>query len=354
MEKAVTEATSTFQDFLRLKLANTEWASIKVFKTKTKVANGKTVAIQTIARVPESKMIDILKPSGINEKQIFTREFVDPAKERSYQYTNLWLADDKYTEAKVKHATLPEQKAFGLVWSTRGFGIRVKTAEASDISPMLTGQKYVVGDRFIISGIPQDVFPPQLFKALEECDVPWLGVSGSHRISTRYRGGSYSWIIKCPTQPPTSLFFLDEAVITVHKEEFKIKKDTMDHQPKVSVSAWTRVAQCPKPNSEHAPNAKRMREEGNEQQAMNVEEVTATANMNTQVNEGRHVQGGAAAPINMPEDERLQKRMKAKDKEEINQLKAEVASLTDLVQQLLQRLDSMAGSEMPSPFPTLR
>ena len=191
-------------------------------------------------------------------------------------------------------------------------GIRVKTEEASDISPMLTGQKYVVGDRFIISGIPQDVFPPQLFQALEKCDVPWLGVSGSHRISTRYRGGSYSWIIKCPTQPPTSLFFLDEAVITVHKEEFKIKKDTMDHQPKVSVSAWTRVAQCPKPNIEHAPNAKRMREEGNEQQAMNVEEVTATTNMNTQVNEGRHVPGTPIAPINMPEDERLQKRMKAR------------------------------------------
>ena len=150
------------------------------------------------------------------------------------------------------------------------------------------------------------------------------------------------------------IIFLDEAVITVHKDEFKIKKDTMSHQPKVSVSAWTRVAQCPKPNIEHAPNAKRMREEGNEQQAMNVEEVTATTNMNTQVNEGRHVPGTPIAPINMPEDERLQKRMKAKDKEEINQLKAEVASLTDLVQQLLQRLDSMAGSEMPSPFPTLR
>ena len=148
--------------------------------------------------------------------------------------------------------------------------------------------------------------------------------------------------------------FLDEAVITVHKDELKIKKDTIGHQPKVTVSAWTRVAQCPKPNTEHAPNAKWMREEGNDQQAMNVEEVTSTAGMNTQINEGRHVQGGAPAPINMPEDERLQKRQKQKDKEEINQLKAEAASLTDLVQQLLQRLDSMAGSEMPSPFPALR
>ena len=236
-------ATSTFQTFLQQQMVDTQWAQIKVWKTRTKLIEGKTASIQAIVRVPVCKSEKILKPSGFKEI-VFAREFIDPALARTYKYTNLWMQTDKYAEAKVKYSTIPDDKVYGMVWSPRGFGVRVKMEDAVTIAPILTGKSFIVGERYVVAGVPQDVTPQQLFEALASCDVPWEDIEQAQKISMKYRGGSCSWIIKASRPPPTNLFFLDECVISVDKESIRAKPQ-QKVEPRVTASGWQKSVTCP-------------------------------------------------------------------------------------------------------------
>ena len=59
---AVMAVATDSQTLLRDKLKGTQWADIKVFNLRSKVIDGQTVAMQTIARVPVTARDASIKP----------------------------------------------------------------------------------------------------------------------------------------------------------------------------------------------------------------------------------------------------------------------------------------------------
>jgi len=315
LKTAVTQATVNFQLLLREKLKDTQWEDMKVFKTRSKVVDGKTVSIQAIVRIPVTRRDDVLQASGDNVKQIFTREFVDYNAASQYKFTNLWLQTDKFSVAMVKYSTIPNDQKFGLVWSARGFGVRVRMQDATAISPIITGNKYVVGEKYIVAGIPADVTPQQLFEALSTCDVPWQQITEAQKLTQRYRNGAYSWVIKATVPPPTSLFFLDECVITVSADTIRKKKEP-EKAPKVTASAWTKPIQMPTSPANEEPPAKVAR----------MEPPAPADNVQTP---GDGNQAEARVDANLQENQQVQ------------ELKLQIEQLQITVQELLAKIVSL-------------
>ena len=233
------------QKLVQTSLANTAWSDTLVPMTKMKIDDGKTTAVQAFVRVPRTKADQMLKLSGMNEDFIFLREFVDKqVQQQTHKFTNLWLQKVKFKEAKIKCAVIDNSKSFGLIWNKTGYGIRVKQEDASSLAPILTGRSYVVGDRYWLSGIPRDCSPESLFKALSEADQAWDQIMTAHRITQKWFHGSMHWLVKSAVPPPTNLYFLDELVITVEKEQEKAKPEAVKKMV-VTASAWNRAAVCP-------------------------------------------------------------------------------------------------------------
>ena len=70
--------------------------------------------MQTVVRLPVDAASVFLRLSGHNDKQFFTRAFVEqdgPAVSTSI-YTNLWSGVKAFAEERMKYAAMPqEQKA---------------------------------------------------------------------------------------------------------------------------------------------------------------------------------------------------------------------------------------------------
>ena len=82
----------------------------------------------------------MLKPSGSGVSKVFTREFIDPTLPRDHLFTNLWLQTSKLSEAKVKYSTVPDSKLYGMIWSPKGYGLRVLQQDAAQIAPVFGRQ----------------------------------------------------------------------------------------------------------------------------------------------------------------------------------------------------------------------
>ena len=144
----------------------------------------------------------------------------------------------------MKYSSVPDSKLYGMIWSPRGYGLRVLQQDAAQIAPVLIGKTFIVGDRYVVSGVPHDVTPEQLFEALAACDVPWEEITTAQNIAQRKKGGSCCWTIKATRPPPTNIFFLDECVISIDKEmeNMKIQEKA---QPKVSTMCMEQTDSLP-------------------------------------------------------------------------------------------------------------
>ena len=66
-KKAVVSASKTMQQLVQTSLVNTAWSDTMVPRTKMKIDDGQTSAVQAFVRVPRTKADQVLKLSGMNE-----------------------------------------------------------------------------------------------------------------------------------------------------------------------------------------------------------------------------------------------------------------------------------------------
>ena len=241
-KQAVTDACATFTTFVQKEAAGTEWADFKIHRCHPRVNNGHTTAIEAFARVPLSLFPALLKQSGVNDRRVFARPFLDKTATPTSdpQYRNLWLHAASLPEAIKKYETLPTAKTFGMAWNAKDFAVRVSATDAAELAPLATGRPYVDGDRYEIIGVPRDWQANALFAALSATDCPWPRIQDAMLISRKPHHGAFTWVIKAHDPPPAVIVFLDEYVLSIKKFEpraapIRPRKEV----PMPTASAWT-------------------------------------------------------------------------------------------------------------------
>ena len=66
-------ASKTMQKLVQTSLVNSAWSDTLVPRTRMKIDDGKTTAVQAFVRVPRTKADQMLKLSGMNEDFMFLR-----------------------------------------------------------------------------------------------------------------------------------------------------------------------------------------------------------------------------------------------------------------------------------------
>jgi hypothetical protein len=195
-------------------------------KVSTKVVGNTTVAMQSIYRIPAEELHAVLRMPGMTDDRVFIRPFLtaDVAKDSEHNHkvdtVNLWLGTSKWTEAKQKCDAMPADHALGLSWEAKGFGVRVMREFAAAAAPLLTGRDWMEGEKYEIAGIPRDSWHDEdLFKALNEMDVPWTNILQAKVLFKKMQGGCERWTIKASHPPPAVQILLDNVVLRAKKAE---------------------------------------------------------------------------------------------------------------------------------------
>jgi hypothetical protein len=167
----------------------------------------------TFVRIPETLLHTALRLSGTAESSgIFVRNFVGKDTPDAKVYTNIWLPKGTtLQEANSKHVALADDVAAGLIWSPKGYGMRIRTTEVATVGPTINGKVFVEGEAYELCGVPRDILPEDMLKALASTEVPWPEAADGQVLSRR---GS-TWILRVSTPPPASIFFFGELLISV-------------------------------------------------------------------------------------------------------------------------------------------
>ena len=238
-----------------------------------------------------------------------------------------------FKEAKIKCAVIDNSKAFGLIWNKTGYGIRVKQEDASSLASILTGRSYVVGDKYWLSGIPRDCSPDSLFNALSEADPAWDQIMPAHKITQKWFHGSMHWLVKSATPPPTNLYFLDDLVITVEKEQIKAQPETKK-QSVVTSSAWMRPAVCPSKEMSDGEPKRKIQRTQQEEQRNSQREPAGSQPAVTQPAVTQEIAAAHAAAVNSAIPGAPTQR------DEMASMKADIAELKNIIQSLVNRLSN--------------
>ena len=141
-QKAATNASGAFQQYLSDYVKETEWADHKIKKCAPITRDNRTHAIAAYVRLPITLAKPLVDNSGIKASTVFARYFVSKeCADPTPKLVNLWLRLSDFQQVKQKYLALPQDKVCGLAWSPTDFAVRVELCNAAAIAPMVTDRQ---------------------------------------------------------------------------------------------------------------------------------------------------------------------------------------------------------------------